>query len=303
VFLATAAGAGLLAGGAIPSGIVPSRDVLVYNADSTRLVREEVSFGTTAVAALAGAAALGGAAYGLELGLGRLSATEATSTAGATGAGAVLGAGLGLMLGTDTAGQSFALAGGTVGALAAGTAYVYAVDVDDNDNALMASAMLMGGLASGLGTFAAVPVGLTKVGEAARSDFGLSAGLTGAGVFGLVALGAAPVVDVPAGRAAAATAGGLLGAGLLTGVGFLVISPDQVDVASRIATGLGLSGQVVGMTLAYLFVPEGWVSAGGAVVDVNAKEARLGLPTAVVYAPLPGQKQAPVGVTLLRGSF
>ncbi len=303
MFLAAGAGTGLLVGGALPGAFVPSRDVLLYDDATSKLSREEVSFLTTGAAAIAGAAALGGAAYGIEALLGPLSPTESTSVLGGAGAGTVLGAGLGLMIGAQGGGQAMALSLGSLGGFAGGTGLAYGTELTDNDNALMASAMAMGGLASALTAFTAVPVGLTEVLGAQRSDFGLGAGMTGAGLFGLAALGAGAVVEVPAARSAAVVAGGLLGGGLLTGLGFLIV-PTELDTSSRVACGLGLSGQVIGMTLAYLLVPDEWLALSqGAVVDVAGHRAELHLPMPVAYAPLPGSSAVPMGVALLHGRF
>ncbi len=303
LFVATAASTGLLAGGGLPGAFVPSRDVLVYDDRESKLSREEVSVLTQGGTALLGAVALGGAAWGTELILGPLSTTEATSVLGAAGAGTVLGAGLGLMAGLDGSGQSLSLSLGSLGGFVGGAALAYGLDLDDDDNALMASAMVMGGLASALGAFTAVPVGLDEVFLAQRSNFGLGAGLTGAGLFGLVALGVGAFSDLPASRSAAVVAGGLMGGGLLTGLGFLIV-PKEIDTSSRIACGLGLSGQAIGMALALVLIPDQWLAISSpAVIDVTAKEARFGLPLPVVFAPLPGRSDAPIGITLVRARF
>lgn len=303
LFLATAAGTGLVAGGGFPGALVPSRDVLVYDDRQSKLSREEISFVTQGGAAILGAAALAGAAFGTEALLGPLSTTEATSVLGAAGAGTVLGAGFGLMAGLDGGGQSLSLSLGSLGGFVGGAALAYGVDLSDDDNALMASAMAMGGLASALGAFTAVPVGLDEFFGAKRADFGLGAGMTGAGVFGLVALGVGSFTDMPAARSAAVVAGGLLGGGLLTGLGFLIV-PKDLETGSRVACGIGLTGQVVGMVLALVLIPDQWLAiSSDAVVDITAKEARFGLPVPVVFAPLPGKSEAPIGVTLLRARF
>jgi hypothetical protein len=303
LFLAAAAGTGLVAGGGFPGALVPSRDVLVYDDRQSKLSREEISFLTQGGAALLGAGLLAGAALGTEALLGPLSTTEATSVLGAAGAGTVLGAGFGFMAGYDGGGQSLALSLGSLGGFVGGAALAYGLDLSDDDNALMASAMAMGGLASALGSFTAVPVGLEEIFGAQRSDFGLGAGLTGAGLFGLTALGVGAFTDMPAARSAAVVAGGLLGGGLLTGLGFLIV-PKDLDTGSRIACGLGLSGQVIGMALALVLIPDRWLAIhSDAVVDVTAKEARFGLPMPVVFAPLPGRSETPIGVTLLRARF
>lgn len=303
LFLAAATGTGLLAGGALPGAVFPSRDVLLYDARETRLSREDISFVTVGGAAVLGAAALGGAALGTQLLWGPLSTTESTSVLGAAGAGTAWGAGLGLMLGLDGGGLSLSLGLGSLGGFAAGTALAYGFELSGNDNALMATAMAMGGLGSALAAFTAVPVGVDAILGAKRNDFGLGAGMTGAGLWGLVALGSGAFTEVAPARSAAVLAGGLLGGGLFTGLGFLFV-PDSLDTRSRIACGLGLAGQILGMTMGMVLVPESWLGVSTeAVVDLTAKEARLGLPLPTVLSALPGHSERPLAFTLVRARF
>ena len=91
IFVANAAAAGMLMGGAIPAALVPARDVLVYDDDETRNFRQDVSFATTAGAAVVGGALLGGGAWALDHAVGPLPAHEALAVVGGTGSGLLLG--------------------------------------------------------------------------------------------------------------------------------------------------------------------------------------------------------------------
>jgi hypothetical protein len=296
VFVVSAAGAGMLAGASLPTAVVSARDVLIYDDDRSRLTRQEVSFVTQAGAGFVGAAVLGAGAWGAERMWGRLDDTEAIAFAGASGAGGTLGAGLGLMLGADGGGQALTLSLGTLAGVATGAGVVFGSRVTDDDNALILASSALGTMGGALAAFSAVPVGLETVGAAQRSDFGLGAGLVGAGGLALVAAGFAPFVEVKAPRAAAIAAGGLAGGGLLTAVGFLVV-PRDLNVASRIACGMGLFGEVAGATLAGVFLPDAWL-VQPATVAVLGHEVMVGAPTLAVFAPLPGERVAPLGATL-----
>jgi hypothetical protein len=260
IFVATAAGAGLLIGGALPSAIVPARDVLLYDTDFTRLSRQDVSFATQAGAAVVGAAALGGGAWLLDETL-QLDPDAQAAVFGGTGSGAMLGAGLGFMLDLKGGGPAWVLAGATTAGVVGATALAALTPVSADDNALSLAAASLAGLAGGLGAFAAVPVALTEIGGVGRTDFGFGSAFTAAGLGGLVALGVAPLVEVPAARAAAITAGGLLGAGVVGGLAFAVV-PAELETGSRIAAGAGLAGQAVGMAVGAFLMPDTWLGLG-----------------------------------------
>ncbi len=266
LFVADAAAAGLLIGGAIPSGLVPARDVLVYDDDSSRRSRQDISFATTVGSALLGGAAFGTGAYVLDATLGPLDSHEAIAVVGGTGSGLLLGAGLGFMLDPDGGGGALLLAGTTAAGVIGSTALAYATDLSSNDNAFVASSMAMGALLGGLGTFAAMPVAVADINGVPRTDFGFGAVVAGAGAFGLVALGASPFVEVTAARSAAVAAGGFLGAGLVGGIGLLAV-PGDLETGSRISAGLGAGGQVLGMVLGAL-VPGDWLDEPAAITAV-----------------------------------
>jgi hypothetical protein len=257
IFVATAAGAGMLVGGALPSAIVPARDVLVYDDDFTRLSRQDISFATQAGVAVVGAAALGGGAWLLDDTL-ALGPDAQTAVFAGTGSGAMLGAGLGFMLDLKGGGPAWMLAGTTSAGLVGATALAALTPVSADDNALTLAAGSLAGLAGGLGAFAAVPVALTEVGGVGRTDFGFGTAFTAAGVAGLSALAISPLVEVPAARAAAVTAGGLLGAGVVGGIAFAVV-PAELETGSRIAAGAGLAGQAAGMAVGALLIPDAWL--------------------------------------------
>jgi hypothetical protein len=275
IFVAAAAGAGMLIGGALPSAVVPARDVLVYDDDFTRLTRQDISFATQAGAAVVSAAALGAGAWWLDDGLG-LSPDAQAAVFGGTGSGAMLGAGLGFMLDLKGGGPAWVLAGATGAGLLGATAVATLTPVSADDNALTLAAASLGGLAGGLGTFAAVPVALTDVGGVGRTDFGFGSVFAAAGVAGLTALAVSPLVEVPAARAAAVSAGGLLGAGVVGGLAFALV-PAELETGSRIAAGAGLAGQAVGMAVGALLVPDAWL--GLAPDDADASAATSASPT------------------------
>lgn len=257
IFVATAAGTGLLIGGALPSALVPARDVLVYDDDFSRLSRQDISFATQAAAAVAAAAALGGGAWALD-GHFALSPAAQTAVFGGVGSATILVAGLGFMLDLKGGGPASALAGGAAAGLVGATALSTLTTISADDNALALAAASLAGLAGGLGTFAALPVALTDVGGVGRTDFGFGAIFAAAGVGGLSALALSPLVEVPAARVAAVTAGGLVGAGVAGGLAFAVV-PGDVDVGSRVAAGAGLVGMAVGMAVGGLLVPDVWL--------------------------------------------
>jgi len=265
IFIATAASSGLLIGGALPSALAPARDVLVYDDAFTRLSRQDVSFLSQAGVALASGAAAGGAAWLLDEQL-ALTPPEQIAVFGGAGSAAVLGASLGFILDVKGGGPAWILAGSTAAGLVGATALTAFTDVSADDNALMMAVAGMGGLAGGLGVFAAVPVALEDVGGVGRTDFGLGTALGAAGAATLVTLAMSPVVEVPAARSAAVGVGGFLGAGLVGGIAFAVV-PADLDTGSRLAAGAGLAGQVLGMASA-LFIPDAWLGLDDdAVVD------------------------------------
>jgi hypothetical protein len=153
------------------------------------------------------------------------------------------------------------LAGATTAGVVGATALAALTPVSADDNALSLAAASLAGLAGGLGAFAAVPVALTEIGGVGRTDFGFGSAFTAAGLGGLVALGVAPLVEVPAARAAAITAGGLLGAGVVGGLAFAVV-PAELETGSRIAAGAGLAGQAVGMAVGAFLMPDTWLGLG-----------------------------------------
>lgn len=268
IFIATAASSGLIIGGALPSALVPARDVLVYDDGFSRLSRQDVSFVSQAGVAVATSAAAGGAAWLLDEQL-ALSPSEQIAVFGGAGSAAVLGASLGFILDLKGGGPAWMLAGTTAVGLTGATALTAFTTVTADDNALMMAAAGMGGLAGGLGVFAAVPVALEDVGGVGRTDFGLGTALGVAGAAGLLTLAVSPVVEVPAARSAAVSVGGFLGAGVVGGIAFAVV-PSDLDTGSRIAAGAGLAGQVVGMASAF-FIPDAWLGLDGSdLVDAPA---------------------------------
>lgn len=255
--------AGLLAGALVPSAIVPGRDVMLYDDDRTVITREELSVLTQAVAGLAGAAALGGGAYAMAGamadGAHPLTVDEAGAIALGTGALGLVGAGVPLALGLRGGLPSGITAGG-VAVGAAGTAALVAfADVDANDEALALGLAGLGAMAGGLGVFTVVPVGVESVGDVDRTTFGFATAATAAGALGATGLALGPFVDVTPGRTFAAVAGGLVVGGLFTSAAFLVV--PAIDVKSRIACGIGLGGELLGATAAFLLVPDAWVGA------------------------------------------
>jgi hypothetical protein len=306
-WIVSAASAGLLAGSTLPAGLLPARDFLLYDDDATRYSRQEVSFLAQAGAGLLGAVIFGGSAFASDRFLSRVTDDEAIGFAGAAGAGAALGAGLGFVLGADGAGQSLSLSLGTLGGVGVGAGAVLGGAMTANDDAMVLAVFGLGTLGATLGTFAAVPVGLETVGAARRTDFALGAGLAGAGALSLAAVAASPFVEVESGRIGVLTAGGFVGGGVVTALGFLLI-PRQLNVSSRIACGLGLLGEIAGASLAGWLVPNTWLRSSVALLGApNANAGRdvglvFELPTLTVFSPLPGQLEQPVGA-LVTGHF
>ncbi|MCC7073259.1 MAG: hypothetical protein IT383_18210 [Deltaproteobacteria bacterium] len=263
VAVAALGSAGLLAGALVPTTIVPGRDVMLYDDDRTVVTREELSVLTQAAAGLAGAAALGGGAYAMAGAMADaghpLTVDEAGVIALGTGALGLVGAGVPVALGLRGGLPSgITAAGVATGAL--GTAAMVAfADVDKNDEALALSMAGLGAMGGGLGVFAMVPVGVDAVGDVDRTTFGLATAAATAGAIGGAGLALGPFVDVAPGRSFALLAGGLVVGGLFTSVAFLAV--PNIDVKSRIACGIGLGGELIGVTAA-LFVPDAWLGVG-----------------------------------------
>ncbi len=283
VHIATAAGAGLLIGGAVPAALVPARDVLIYDDDASRLSRQDISVATQGGAALLGAAALGGGAWLLDDTL-KLSPESQLAVAGGTGAGLMLGAGLAFLLDVKGGGPAWILAGSTGAGLVGATALAAFAPITADDNAVVMASIALGGLAGGLGAFTAVPVALTEIGGVGRTDFGFGSVFAAAGALGLGSLALAPVVEVPPARTAAVVAGGLLGAGLLGGVAFAVV-PAELETGSRFAAGAGLVGQAVGMAVGALVIPDTWLGIDD--VDDRLDVSRRNEPSTKPTGPRP----------------
>lgn len=262
LLVAVGASAGAVAGGALPGAVVVSRDVLTYTPTRTRVVREEVSFGSQVAGALLGAGVGGASMWGLSL-LGAPTVTAATSAALATGAAMLVGGGLQLSFALVDAPAVLALSGATTAGLAGGAALAAFGALTFDDHALALGMAGAGGLASLFTAFAVVPVGFDQVGDAFRSDFGFGVAALGAGGLGLLGLGLGVVVDVPARRTVAGLAGGVLLGGAGAGLAFAAI-PGSLDVKSRIACGIGLGGQLAGTVLGVLLLPDGLFGAAPA---------------------------------------
>ncbi len=298
LFVGAAASAGLVAGGVLPSAFLPSRDVLLYTEARTKLTHEEVAFPSQAGAGLLGAAALGGGAYALSTFVRPLSLDEAGAVAIGAGALGLAGASSQLAFALREGPASFVIAGSLVAGVfgSAGLAYGFRLDADDE--VLAASFAGVGALAAGTAVFAAVPVGLANVGGAQRIDFGLGVIGLGAGATSFFALASGAFLDVRPARSFAILAGAAAGGGLGLAGGFL-LTPTS-DVKSRIACGIGLGGELLGITAA-LLVPDDWlphdvVPAVGTAVSVDGGKVALGIPLIVAV-------DDGVGATLVRARF
>jgi hypothetical protein len=255
--VAVATGAGLMVGGTLPAGFVPARDFLVYDDTSTRLSRQEISFGTTIASSLAGGVAFGGAAFALDRVAGPLSTSEAAASAAGTSSAALVGAGLAYALLPSGGTGAVVLAATTTAGLMASMGWVRVVDVTANDNTLVLGAMSMGTMAGLFGVFAALPVALTEVNGVARASIGVGAAVAGAGVAGLGALAAAPLVDVTPMRVVTVVGGAGIGAGVVGTIAFAAV-PSDLDVATRVGAGLALGGAVAGAVVG-MFIPGSWI--------------------------------------------
>ncbi|MBI1945908.1 MAG: hypothetical protein HYS27_09440 [Deltaproteobacteria bacterium] len=264
VTVAALSSAGLLIGALVPTILVPGRDVLLYDDDRTVITREELSVVTQAAGGLAGAAVLGGGAWALfgalAAGGAPLSVDEAGVIALGTGALGLVGAGVPMMLSLRGGLPAGLTAAGLALGAASSLGLVAAAELDKSDEALALGLAGLGAMAGGLAVFTAVPVGLERVGDADRTMFGFATAAVTAGALGMGGLALGPLVDVAPGRTFAGVAGGLVGGGLFTGAAFLLLPP--MDVKSRIACGIGLGGEVLGGTMAFLLVPDAWVAAG-----------------------------------------
>jgi hypothetical protein len=295
LLIGTAASAGFVAAALFPSGLVPSRDVLSYDDDASRITREEVSVLSQLGAGVLGAAALGGGAYLLEEVL-PLNVAEAGAVAIATGSVGLVGASAQLAFALREGPAAYATAAGLALGLAGGAGLAMGLHLDVDDEVLAASSMALGGFGAGLIVFSAVPVGFTNIGDAQRQAFGLGIAGMGAGAAGFVGLAAGAFVDVRAARSFTVLLGGVIGGGLGTALGFLSVPPSTVQ--SRIACAVGVSGLLIGITAGVL-VPDTWLpplSVGPAVV-VDEGALSFGVP---VLAPV---GRDGIGATLVYARF
>jgi hypothetical protein len=295
LFVGTAAAAGLVAGGVLPSAFLPSRDVLLYTDTQTTLTHEEVAFPSQLGAGLIGAAALGGGAFALSTFGAAPNMDQAGVVAIGTGELGLVGASSQLAFGLKEGPADLATAAGLVAGTAASTGLAYAffagkdkMELAVDANVLSASFLGIGALTSGLVVFTATPVGYENVGSALRVDFGLGVVGMGAGIAGFGALATGAFLDVKPARSFILLAGASAGGGLALAGGFLFT--PQSDVKSRIACGIGLGGEVIGFTAA-LFVPDEWLPKGplhgavGSAVRVDEGKVSLGIP---VLVAIPG---------------
>lgn len=302
LFVGAAASTGLLAGGLLASGLLPARDVLTYRSASTRIVREEVAFPTQALSAIGGAALLGGGAWALSTYVRPLRVEQARAVVLGTGALGLAGASAQLAFGLRPGPADWASAAGVSLGLGGSAALAYAAPLDVNDEILSGAGLALGGLTGALAAFAATPVGISTVGDALRVDFGLGvAGMTaGASSFGALVAGA--FVDVPRARTAAVLTGAMLGGGGATALGFLLVPAS--DVKSRVACGVGLAGELLGI-VGGLLVPNDWLPAEplavGAAVHVDGARWAFGVPRLQSWPAASGANV--VGATLLEGNL
>lgn len=317
--VSTAAGAGLVSGALWVTGLVPSRDILTYRAESTSFSRQDVAFAAQASAAAVGALAAGGGAWALSRWVKPLSIDGALAVGMGTLALGLAGASAPVAFGLEGGAASFAAASGLLVGLVGTGAVAWTAGLDHDDTALAGAALGLGALTAGLGAFAAVPVGTERVGSALRVDFGLGLVGVGAGVTSFGALLAAPFLDISAERSAAALLGGALGAGLGTAAGFIFL--PQSEVRSRIACAVGLGGELVGVVVALLAHPAS-DGAGerrgtspraapavpvGAAIEVGPGSMALGIPMLEAWPAPPGLAASPsamaLGATVVRGRF
>ena len=297
LLVSVAASTGLVVGALLPAGLVPSHDVLLYDDDSSRVTRVEVAVATQLGAGLVGALALGSAAWAIAQ-VEPHDVKEAAAAATAVAALGLAGASAQLVFGLSEGPAALATAGGLVLGLAGGAGLFLGAQLDVNDEVLAASSMALGGLGFGLLVFSAIPVALLEIGAAKRVDFGLGIAGLGAGVAGFGALAAGALFDVRAARSFAVLAGGLVGGGLGTALGFAIVPPS--DVKSRIACTVGLVGLVAGMG-AGLLVPEHWLPAVGAMgsaVIVEDGRVSMGVPIPFSLGAIGG-----LGATLVHARF
>jgi hypothetical protein len=301
LYVGTAAAAGFLSGALIPTGLVPARDVLTYTDDISRVTREEIALPTQLGAGLVAGALLGGGAYLLSTTVRPLNLDEASAVVLGTGALGLAGASSQLAFALREGPSSWTTAGALTLGLVASSGLAYGAHLDVDDEVLAASLMGIGALTTGLTVFTVVPVGLTQVGDALRNDFGLGMIGIGAGVIGFGGLATGAFVDVSRGRSFALAAGALLGGGAFTALGF-VVTPES-EVKSRIACGIGLAGELIGLAAA-AFVPDAWLPSGlavGSAVRLDGSRLALGVPVLEVTEDRAGQ--AALGATLVRARF
>lgn len=293
LFVTTAAAAGTFAGALVPAMFFPPRDTLTYTQTTTRIGREEPSLFFLGASGLVGGAALGGAAYGLSLLVPHLDVAQAAEVALGTGMGGVGGVGVGLMIRLDDALAAGAIATGTLFGFGVSAATAHLFRPTRADVGFVAAVGGLSLLAGTLAAFTAIPVGLPVLFDRVeRTDFALGVGLASGGTLGLAATMLTPIVDMPAGRVVATSAGAIAGASLGVAGGYL-FTPAALDVRSRIASGVGVGGLLVGGGLAFFLVPDEWANAfaakdGTVPTSLVARRAdgwSLGVPLVHALAP------------------
>jgi len=68
-------------------------------------------------------------------------------------------------------------------------------------------------------------------------------------------------------------------------------------VASRVACGMGLAGEVAGAALAGWLLPDAWLVQPGAVA-VLGHDIVFGALSWTAFSPLPGSAEAPLGAVV-----
>jgi hypothetical protein len=202
---------------------------------------------------------------------------------------------------------------GAVAGLGTATTIGLLAPPDGNDLALAAG---VGGNAALLGTllaFTVVPVGDGVVFERIlRQDFGFGVGMLTGGAATLAALAASPLLDVSAGRTLATSAGGVVGASVGVGLGFLFVpvAVERPIHRERIAFGAGAVLHLLGSGLAFFLVPQSWtdvlaqadVPVGREAVVFEDGKFKLGVP-AVQLMAVGETGRLGMGIGLFGGSF
>ncbi len=316
LFVTTAVASGLLAGALVPAMFFPARDTLTYTPRTTRYGREEPSLLFTGTSALVGGAALGGAAYAMSLVLdpvaGPLDMAGASEVALGTAAGSLGGLGLGLMISLDDSLAAASIASGTVLGLGWSAASAYAFHPSRADVGLVAATSGLTMLAGTLTAFTVIPVGYELLFDRVqRTDFCFGAGMLAGGVAGLATTTLTPLVEMNAGRVVATSAGALMGASLGLAGGYL-FTPVSLNVRSRVASGIGLGGQLIGGALVFFLMPDEWVEKfastesppTGALLAFDKSGLRFDVP---MVAAIPGPAAMPeataLAIPLLDGRF